>query len=986
MIKKFLYYTSLFIFLFLSAISYSYSATNDKVGCAQTSMSVDNNKYVITDKSPTICEDDWAGNMRDRLFALGVFSVDRETNTFVMIGEFFGTVIWFVIAIVLGIPALYYLYKSMQNEEPDSIKKLIFILLTIIGSAALAYQPISMGLSNAAYNTFLMSANYSMRENINKQEMITLAPKTDTTDTVINSNVFANRLIQIALRNEFTERFIGQAAYSKLDSDYESNYTFFGSKKELSTIEFFKRVYACNKVEPYYLVQTMNNMDNSILDWSRTKQNTEIQFNHVAECSANFKYQKEIYGHAYSNGKILYPTLNPVGKSYANKDYMDNIAASVQMVDKLLDTPQGTVAIEYPAYKASTEAERMEMVNSGYVADYDKVKPQAAIQRVADFMYKCARDVIDSNSGSSFWTTTLADIPGAEPTIAIQAINKCRDALLGSSRTYKTEILPIYLDAQKAAVEVLKMKCNIPLDAIVRKTSIVNSNTEIPYLKSRPASDAMSSFQTSCITLNENGIFPNTSYTEEERDTSFKIIQESKISITGWTMVVSEGRNLAVVMLTQKYKSKFMPSQFSSNGYTFQSPEFFENLKAADGTSLLEANNTVIPEVVIEGDLDFNTESSYLNEQILSSNKGTEELIDSLSSEKINLSDYLDNGIATIQKNKYKIIDQTIPKNVQADLNLVKQKIREIIFSVSTTRLNNGLGFDYAGNLLDLVEPCKASSKQDCSNHRNVLGAATTGSFEMLKLTLSIGVSLKVVEKLGSEALGKSNEVVGSITGNSSLSSLTNIMKALPNLLIMGILAALGLFGTFLLWIAGLQALFVVVVFGAAVFIFATAAEMLIKCFILPILTIFKLIRSGLLFDLEVLKFIVIEVVLLVVKGYLLGKYLVIVSEFYSTFITLFMSSYFEIISNSRQNDSFIVSLFVDLSVFPVATAIQIGCLIFSAYMFNIILKSIMIISEFKFGKSNDNGFATAALLAVNANTVSKAAEKVSGAVSRMRK
>lgn len=322
-----------------------------------------------------------------------------------------------------------------------------------------------------------------------------------------------------------------------------------------------------------------------------------------------------------------------------------------------------------------------------------------------------------------------------------------------------------------------------------------------------------------------------------------------------------------------------------------------------------------------------------------------------------------------------------MPKNTQGDMNMVKQKIREIIFSVSTTKLNIGLGFDYAGNLLDLVEKCKASSGNDCSNHKQNLGHAVLGNFEMAKLNFTIGVSLKIVEKLGSEALGKSNEVVGSITGSSSFAALTNIMAALPKYVILGILAALGILGTYLLWVSGLQALITVVFYGLAIKIFTTAAEMLIKCFVLPFILIARIIMSGLFFNLDVFKFLVVETVLLVVKGYILGKYIILISEFYSTFITILISSLFEIVSNTRANDGFFISLAVDASVFPIASAMQVVCVLFAAYTVALILKSLMQISDFKFGKNHDNGLAAAALLAVNANTVNRSADKVAGAI-----
>ncbi|KPW44607.1 Unknown protein sequence [Pseudomonas syringae pv. broussonetiae] len=623
MIRKTILFTFAFLLIYFSAGAFANSATDVTLKCAQVSVNIGDKNYAVTGASSKICEKDFANNMKDRLFSTGIFSVDKENNSLVMLGEFLGVILWYVIAVVLGLPALYWLVESSRQENENAVRNLIITLCAIIASAILAYQPISMAISNYAYRTFISAANYSFTESINNQEMLTLAPKIDTTDNVVNANVFANRLIQVALRNEFTERYISQAAYGRLDNDYESDCILICTRKEISVTEYFKRVYSCNKIQPFYLVETMNNTENSLLDWSRTQQNTEIQFNHIEECADNYKYQKEIYGHAYSNAKILYPALNPIGKSYANNDIVENVAAFVQMLNKVVDTVAGTVKSQYGGYKGTTESQRMEMVNSGYVADYNKVKPTAAVQAAADYMLKCATDIIDENSGSSIWTTTLKDIPGAEPTLGLQAINKCRDALLGSSRTSQTEILPIYEDALKAAKEILKLKCNLPLESLTRQTAIINSNGEVPYLNSyaTKATNAFTSLQTSCVSINENGIFPTTSYTEEEREISFKIVQEMKIAITGWVMTVYEARNLAVGMFYERYKSKFQASQFAEYGYTFQSLQFLESLKASDGTSLLEANSTIIPEIVIEGDLDFNTDSSYLNEKIVSAKK-----------------------------------------------------------------------------------------------------------------------------------------------------------------------------------------------------------------------------------------------------------------------------------------------------------------------------------------------------------------------------
>lgn len=805
--------------------------------------------------------------------------------------------------------------------------------------------------------------NYMSRVQIAKSERALLDANEPKTDDLISSVFTGVAYLSSAVSEEMTRRYTNRNAYIKLGSDTTDDCFVFCKTIDLSLDDFLQRINSCDTVSPDYNLVSNWNRELSLLNVVWTKQNDSILIKHTDTCSEDFAYKNENYGYSKSTLRINFEILKPYNKSYLNKDYKENIFTVKLLQDEATKQEAGFVKSKYEKYANATAAQRLQQVNSGKSPNYFAVVDQGFIDSEASESYEWALKIL--NSKSDFFKGK----PEAALISFIEILNERNGGYDGKNREGRNELEAFRKDAAIAANELIKLECAMPGEAIQRVVNAVNSNGMVPYNDStvKQITDSLLSSPLKCSKFTSTGLETTTSYTEQEKDRSMKIIQDFLLKRIGYDISKKIAIKKAKGLFFKDYKNGFKASIFAQVGGFGQIPQIFGGMDNSKVASLLADSDTVDTRYSIK--IDPSKKSDYIDYEIATGQKKNDNNQELNSNDYIRLFDYVDNGIGTYTNNPSRIVGNKISDDNGLAIEQFFKYLREQI-RFCTPNINLAFGLEGGCNIYEFAEKC-AMSVQICWPKQETLAFIFTGSLETTITLVETAVVLKVISSAGS-LLESGGDIIGSISGSEKAGKFaktigflfTNLIQIISNILSQ--IAELFTF-TALCYFLTFCMCFYMIYYLARKFLI-----LVIDIFINPLVLFIQAVNSGLKGDKKAWESAALHLVNIITQFALLGSYTAIVSKLVMILSAIMLSGFFEVLLTVRARFYEISQIAFEVVGYCAISFILIISIATAAYLFERMSLSLQSIFKQETYEKDGNFLAVTAMVATGTATAAQ--------------
>lgn len=943
-------------------------AVGNDTDCAQELFTgADGTTNKVTAPVGTICAQDTANNALNQIYGK---DGDIENGTLYGFLTQYHFLLFFCSA-PLGLFILWNIIQTARMKKEGKgahayIRRTVICSGTLFAVLAITDPSVWIPTAKTVTQIGIYNGNKTARALIRTAEMKILDPKYTETDDIVDATNNHEALILGALSTDITSRKKRMFAYTILGTDFTDDCTFLCNKEDLAFSDFLKRINSCEVTKNFYLVENNLNTKRSYLDVSWTKDNKSIQLLHNDKCDGDFTYNNDTYGYGHSTLTIQYLVLDPTDKSYLTGDFEANIAKLAQIQEKANKYEPGLLGNTYEDLKAETAGIRSQVVNSNRFADYSEFVNEKIVNRVADDIYNHATNIIGSEADF------FMDKPDAAKTALAQAMGARRDAYYGKSRAGIDEIQPILLDAKIIAQEILKLECNLPSDMLNRVASQVNSNSMVPYTDStvKNITDSLTKTPAKCAAFSNKGLVVATSYTEQERSMSMKIIKDKRTLGVSYFLNIDKAYEQASRRLFKEIKSNFKSSQIAAKGMLNGVERIFENKDSGAIATMLADAQSIKPRFSVSAKLDPAQKVNYVDSNIATGNPDTEEGLNADTNDNIRLRDYIDTAAGSLTKNPAVNIGGKISEStslsVDAYLRYLDQKL-----AFCTPNLNKAFGLEGGCNIYDFAPQCRMSV-QICWGQGDLLAYLFLASLDLTITTAEIATVLKIVSSLADGFLSSAGDMVGAISGTDKTGGIVKMLTLLTQAMIKPVAVFLDFMADFyytlsLLYFFAFSMCFYLVYISVRKF-FTLAMD----AFIYPAFWFFKAMWSAAKGDYEAFVDMSFFLANLVAQFQLLGAMIYIVDLFVTILAPVYISGFFEITMQVNKKFDFFTFFTFKIIGYGLLAIILVVTIATAIFLWEKLSISIQSVFKQENYSRDTNVAAVAAMLATGTATASQ--------------